>query len=375
MALCDEIEPGAHMSMVSVGGGSSYVYQERTSPEMEILDPAFAPSGSFSILLVMFQSLLMLVWPRLRLFSNATISRLRETDFVVAKGGYVYRERGGRGGLLSGWLTMWPFLYAKRCGAVGIVYSASVGPWDSKMSRWLSALSLRRADVICPRDPDSLVRLETEIQPEGVVEDMPDCVFGLLHDRQLVPGDDSEARNRLVIMPRREDNSSDHWIWFTHTARTLTEAFPDLVPTVVTQSTGDEPAAREIAELLGLGGDSVHVPQTPDQTMGLYQQGALSFSARMHGTILSLMAGMAGLLVEFDPGKSAPVFRNLDLEWVVVESGMDVTKVVETAQNLLSPEIVEDIARRVAEACDIVTEHRRHIADLARALRFGPPPE
>lgn len=354
---------------MAVNKRSCFQYQERTAPELEVLDPPFPTTGGVSVVLQVLKSLVLLAAPRLAAVDNPTIETLRRSDYVIAKGGYVYRERGGFAGLVSGWFTMWPFLYAKRCGATGIVYSASIGPWDRWLSLRLSALPLRRADVICPRDPDSAARLASEIEPKGRVMEMPDCVFGLLGDQTLVAPHPDGDRHRLVIIPRKDEQRPETWVWFRQATRRLIDEFPDLVPTIVTQSTTDERAARELADELGIEDEALRVCATPDEAVDVYLETMLSFSARMHGTILSYMAGANGLLVDFDPGKSSPMFRNLDLEWIVVRSGSDIDDVVSRATELVRPDAISAIAERVRRVGGEVVSHREDLSSFVHSVR------
>lgn len=369
IVLAREIDPDGEMALVAVEAGSDFTVTKAASKEVAVLDPPLTLGSRREVVGALLSSLVLLFVPALGRFYNRTVRTLASLDYVIAKGGYVFRERNGIRGLLAGWFTMWPFLFAKRCGAISIVYSASVGPWDSAASRWLSRFALKSAHVLSPRDSDSAVRLAQEIRPKGSTMPTPDCVFGLLNDESFFGGgSQSDLRERLVLVPRGDGfmtHDPEHRRWFVEASQRLCNEFEHLEPVVVAQVLGDAEAAEELGSLLGLDDSQVVVATDPAKAMSVYETGAVGLSARMHGTIFALMAGMPTLLVDVDSGKSHPLMGDLGLGWTVVDVGVEPARLLELARRA-EGEAVEQTVRDVASTA---VETRSAIARTARLLK------
>lgn len=364
--LCKGIDAGARVAIVAVDQRASFSVTAAANPEVEILDPPFTYSHPIGLLINLMWSLILLAFPRLPIVRvNPTVDYLRNANPVIAKGGYVFRQRKGFRDLIGGWFTTWPLHYARRCRATVILYSASIGPWRTATSRLLSQPHIAGADVVCPRDTASLARALQMTSADHVLP-MPDCVFGLADDSTLFANPkESPMRDRLVFVPRKNGVDSSVWQWFVSAAVSLRDEFPQYQPMIVNQAVGDRAAVEELAHVLDVGADGVRLCDAPQDVVACYQRGVFAFSMRMHGAILAMMSECPSILVDVDPGKSIPVFATIGLHDVVIRpDGPE--QIVERAYLIVSPQYRAEMNRCLARANSRVHEHRLAVARLAR---------
>ena len=318
-------------------------------------------------LLDLARSVLWLVLSSTGARSRPTLRRLRDADAVVAKGGYVYRERGGLGGLLAGWFTMWPLVYGSRCGTTCIVYGASVGPFHTRASRALSRFVLGRADWICPREADSERRLRTELRLlSGGVVPMPDCVFGLHGDPRLDATGPVDRGSRVVAVPRGVPAAD--WPDFRRVVAAAVDAAALESVEIVLQGGSDRAAAPRLIEELDLAPECLSSAASPSEAVEIYRRSRLVVTGRMHGAIMAALAETPMLMVEIpdEVGKAGPVLRDVGLPWAIVDASMSDRAVTEVVARLLEPQVVASLPDAVRALRDRVVDAEDSIVEALR---------
>lgn len=368
------------ISLVPVNAAATFASSISDDGEVEVMAPPFRLDGAIvSTFIELVHSVVLLAAPRLP-SSRPAVQRLRESAVCIAKGGYVYRERsGGWRDLLAGWFTMWPLRFAGRAGASTVAYSASIGPFSTRPSRWLSRFMLRGVDVICPRDDASLESwygLARGRQRAQVVP-MPDCVFGRAPTAKVVPtsgGDHNPSREALLV-PRSVDQRS--WQQFCGLTRDALQRSGVTRARVLVQAVEDHDAAARLAE--ELPEIDIVVEAAPDLATleHRYQQAQFTVSARMHGVILSLVNGTPAIGIDVDRRKATPVLTTAGFEHAIVSPPSDAPGDARAASLpagdetavawLLDRDARTQIAERLAVARDRVHEANQTILAVLRA--------
>lgn len=366
--LAIEIDPEAHISIVKVGPTADYPYSLGLQPHIAVLDPALRYTKG-TRLEAIAASITGFMVPRWAAKTNSTVRALAASDVVIAKGGFVFREReSGLKGLLSGWFTAWPFLVATRLNALTIAYSASIGPFNTVRSRLLARFILSRVDLVCPRDPSSEIRAVTELSiSRDKLMNMPDCVFGLAGDTRLVSDHPTTDRDQVALIPR--DLSGLEWDAFIYAAQSAREKTDTKGIVVLVQASEDLAAAERLITEMKLDQSDLKICSDPREVVEACQAAQLVVSCRMHGSIFSLIAHTPTILFDIDRGKAGPVLESLDLQRFLIPFATPRADVDRLIDDALSQETVEQVISRVASVGAAAREVRASVAERLRTMR------
>ncbi len=168
-------------------------HTRRTHPGVEILPSSLALAGHrAAVLRALLRSVVLLVVARPG--RSLGLRRVQGAEVVIGKGGQAFSPRSGWGTLAGLWLTLFPLVFAWRCGVPTALYGVTVGPYrrgQNRKTRWVVAWLLRRVDVIIVRDAESMRQVQEFGIPPERIHELADAVFG------LEPPDRSLARSLL----------------------------------------------------------------------------------------------------------------------------------------------------------------------------------
>jgi polysaccharide pyruvyl transferase WcaK-like protein len=200
-----------------------------------------------------------------------------------------------------------PLLAAARSKRPTVLLGAQVGPFLTTFSRIASGLLLRRVHAVF-RDRESLSRLSL---PAKRVLLAPDIVFALPVEASLPAPEPTLA---LVVSAaiREGDDLAAHAEAFAAAARAVLKEKLLERAVVVVQSTIDRGVSAKLADLVGC---PVIDDLAPAELISLYARCRLVLTSRLHGFILSALAGTPAVLMA--PGltfKEKAVLTQLGLD-------------------------------------------------------------
>jgi polysaccharide pyruvyl transferase WcaK-like protein len=343
----------------------------RRFPDVELLPPAYpAARGPLAGLRATLGSLWAVARGR-RARGSESLRRIAAAELVVSRGGYVFVDRRGFGGLLALWHTAFPIIYASRLGIPTVVFSSSIGPFRDRKSRMLNGWILRRATLVLARDPRSYRRALDLGVPFDRVREVPDSVFAL--DPPTVEQCRDAARRHAlegavgVVTVRALVPAHERTRFLDRLAEALriaiAEGLVDRIA-VVDQMSGGE--ARDSADLLARLPDDrarlISGDLSPSELMSLYSSVRFVVGCRLHSTIFAMIAGTPAVVVSLTEEKADGIFESLGLGHFVVQADFDPREVVG-----LLHEIVEGGAatrERVATAAREAGQRSQELPDL-----------
>lgn len=359
--LARELANGGRVAIVPVNEQSLHSLTHELQPDVEVLAPLFNLTTRRGRLVSLAASIIYLVYPRMA-SKRDDFARLATADFVVAKGGYVFRQRSGLPGMIAGWFTMWPLMFAARCGVATVAHSASVGPFQTKASRQLSKFALRKVAVVCPREVDSLKRLREELRLSNTTVLMPDCVFGLAHDPRI--GLDSQHQgvgSILTVVPRKMSEGT--WPAFVEIVNNAISHSECEQVEIILQAESDVVAAKQLVADLALAEKRfTYVPSLND-AVETYRRSRMVVTGRLHGAIISALSGTPPLMFDIadESGKAKPVLADLGLEWAVV-TGLETPQIVQAVvEQLCDPATRDAMAIEIARLAESVRDADRKV--------------
>ena len=290
--------------------------------------------------------------PWRRLPTPSAIRELRRVDLLVIGGGGLFNDHWPL--LIPRYLT---WIVAARLVGVDVAWiGVGVGPIRRRAWRWLARLAAGLSQTVLVRDRESADLLGGPSSRVRVIPDpalflepssgsRPDPVLGLIV-REPVPGNEPEvlveALAELAAAGRREG----------------------LEPRLLMMAPASDRAfAERVADRLARDGDRPPIEQLGPAPPQVWQQlGRLqaSGSVRLHGLLLSAMAGLPCVPIAYDD-KVAAAAERLGLGDVVVDPGRaDGDTVAECLAAVRQPARVRLVADHV--------EALRAQADEVRAM-------
>jgi polysaccharide pyruvyl transferase WcaK-like protein len=291
---------------------------------------------------------------------NPTLEWIRNCDLVVSVGGVNFQTYGGTlrddSRLL---IKVLPLLAAQKIGVPTVLVGAQIGPFGTRLGRWLSRRIAAKAAAVFSRDRKSASEFrELDAQRRTIL--LPDSVLAL-----TVPAAGAEElMNRhgldlgaptlaLVISSalRGNERPEDHVAVFAHLAKRLMEAGVVRQVVVVLQTDEDRAISGDLVHSLELDPRFfLDDDLDPGQLSHIYAACRMVISSRLHAVLLSLLAGVPAIsLAPEVTFKEREVLELLGLEslWIPSAAGPD----------------------RAAERClDIASEDERYRRTVASAV-------
>jgi polysaccharide pyruvyl transferase WcaK-like protein len=307
----------------------SHAQTMRRFPDVEFLPPPYpAPRGRLAGLRATLHSL----WALARgkpAGGPESLRRIADAEVVVSRGGYVFVDRPGLGGLLALWHTAFPIIYASRLGIPTVVFSSSVGPFRDRKSRLLNRWILRRATLVLARDPRSYQRTLALGVPFDRVREVPDSVFALdpptveecrdAARRHALEGAVGVVTVRALVPAPERARFLDRLAEALRTA--IDEGLVDRIAVVDQISGGDARDSADLADRLPddrsirISGDF-----SPTDLMSLYGSVRFVVGCRLHSTIFAMIAGTPAVAISLTEQKAAGIFESLELGHFIVEA-------------------------------------------------------
>ncbi len=297
-------------------------------PEVDVLSAPFpVPAGRMRSLVTLLASVVAVVTGR-RPKRSDSLARIANAELIVSRGGYIFVERHGWGGLVALWNTVYPLIYGSRIGVPTVVFSSSIGPFRTRASKALNGWILRRACLVLARDPKSHQRaLDLGVARERLRE-VPDSVFAT-----DPPG--PEARDRTVQRLgltdhafavvtvrtlRRLPGRADLIERLAETvAAALEEQIVERVLVVDHVTGGDAAVSRDLVARVGdTRVEFVEEPLSVAELMALYSAACFVVGCRLHSTIFAVVTGTPAVAISLAEAKAEAVLAEVGLDRFVI---------------------------------------------------------
>jgi polysaccharide pyruvyl transferase WcaK-like protein len=378
--------PGCAVTLLAVGSDPDELPQQfrftgALYPEVEIL-PAMVrlhEKGPVARLRHYGVSLSLLALPRRAARHGAAVSRLRDANLVIGKGGQAFR--GFRiQDLGSLWFTTLPLLVACRMRRRVAVVGVSIGPFSKgRLSRRLAGFVLRRLSLLIVRGHASQVEaLAMGVDPRRI-RVAPDSVF-------FLPPPDASARNEMLDrtglrgqsfavatlgdLPRNH-HLRDQKIQVVRAilARLLEDEL--VTRAVIVVQTDGKTSDVEISSDCLAACDDPRVQLITDEMshqelIALYSGAFATIGGRLHSTIFSLLGGTPAFPLAFF-NKPHDVFSALGLPELVLDiRGADPSELAERVVVTLAgrPDFRSDLMALSARLRRALTEDVELLSQL-----------
>lgn len=325
--------PDQRISLVAVpfpGRPTSESHAETIAafPDVDVLSAPFpVPPGRTRSLITLLASLLTAVTGRPAKRSDS-LERVADAELVVSRGGYIFVERHGWGGLVALWNTVYPLVYGSRVGVPTVVFSSSIGPFRTRTSKVLNAWILRRAALVLARDPSSYRRALDLGVARDRLREVPDSVFA-------TDPPDPEARDRAVrrlglkdhsfavVTVRRLRSLPGRPDLIERLAETIAAALEEQIVeriVVVDHVTGGDAAvSRDLVERVGdQRVEFVDEHLSAAELMALYSAARFVLGCRLHSAVFAVVAGTPAVAISLAEAKAEGVLAEVGLERFVV---------------------------------------------------------
>lgn len=259
---------------------------------------------------------------------------IAESSLVVSKGGHMLHARKSNPLHLANLYShLAPLIVARHYDVPFVLWGQSLGPFNNRLSQWLTRFVLKDAYRIGLRESLSY-KVAQELRLDDKLVLVPDPAFlmvptltkrieKLMEDYLLVP----EEFLVLTVRQWGHPQSSLYKEYLDNTAilirSLLNEGFAKQALIVVhtmgpTATENDAIASYEI--LSRLKGFSVSVVQedfTPSELCALYGQAKLVIGTRFHSVILALAGGAPAYAISYFGPKSLGIMHDMGLaDWV-----------------------------------------------------------
>ncbi len=261
---------------------------------------------------------------------------IAESSLVISKGGHkLHARKANPIHLANLYSHLAPLILARHHGVPFVLWGHSLGPFNSRVARWLTRRVLKNAWCVGVRESLSYeLALQLGLPPEIVVQ-IPDPAFmiipkltqrveQLMAHHMLTPGEFLA----LTVRQWGPPNSKRYQRYLDNVSmvvRNLLQAdFAKRVAIVVhTQgpipSENDAVASEQLlARLADLPVCLLHDDLTPAELCAFYGQSKLLLGTRFHSVILAQAGGAPACAISYFGPKSLGIMRDLGLsDWVV----------------------------------------------------------
>lgn len=277
-------------------------------PDITILPPLFAGEGNGpAVLLWRLARKLATIFRfhRQRRSEHPTLEWIRNCDLMVSVGGvnFLTREAALRENPRLV-IRVLPLLAAQKIDVPTVLVGAQIGPFETRLGRWLSRRVAAKAAAVFPRDHTSASALQgLDTQGRSIL--LPDSALALTVSKAGV-GDLWDRRGldcdvptlALVISSALPANQrlEAHVALFAHLATGLVESGVVRQVIVVLQTDEDREISRDLAHKLELDPRFfIDDDLDPDQLSNLYGTCRMVVSSRLHAVLLSMLAGVPAI--------------------------------------------------------------------------------
>jgi polysaccharide pyruvyl transferase WcaK-like protein len=330
-----EAFPDGRVTLVSVWHRTEhlphlYRHTLKYDPTVEVLPaPVGISPGPFAGLRMVLRTLPYFVM-RPGPSSPPAVQRIMEADLVACKAGYhTFRDKAGIPGVLSLWMTTFPFLLAIRYGIPTAVMPSAMGPFTRPLSNWVNGWILRRTSLILARDTRSVKETERLGVNSSRIVQVPDGAFGI-----SPPGPEAKAAMaqkyglqgakfasvtiRGLGTPEAVSAYIDRLVQVSR--RLLQRGTIDRVAVVVQDELDLRPSAAFVERLADPRVVHITDDLAPIELIALYGGGAVTIGSRLHSAIFSLIGGTPAFGISMEGTKTEGIFEGLGLGHLVVPS-------------------------------------------------------
>ena len=375
--------PDARLVLITVSSGHEEFVDHRLAATLDNAEvvrirPMLRTPGGFRTIVGILQGGAALLAPRIFAGSAEGYSEVAAATMVISKGGYLFGNRSGARSLMGLVATSFPLLFALRIGVPTVAYSTSVGPFSGRVHRWIVGNILRRLSVVAVRDIASERRAMNLGVPRERLICMPDCVFSW--DQRHREFDESSDRSfRLAVVLRDVEPIREFLPVLESLMVQLAEGGVFTTFEGVVQSLGDRAITEHFVDRLrarGLNGVMAGTSElAPSELLGVYGRSAATITARLHGAILSILAGTPAVSLAVDPKKAEEVMAGVGLgDWVVPPTGKDSVGLYRWLVDAKQPDVRINLKLLVEEAAQRVDEAESAIESLLRPAVDGDNP-
>jgi polysaccharide pyruvyl transferase WcaK-like protein len=198
-----------------------------------------------------------------------------------------------------------PLLAAQKIDVPTVLLGAQIGPFGTRLGRWLFRRIAAKSAAVFPRDRTSASELrDPDTQSRSIL--LPDSALALTVSSMTAAGNpwgrrgvDIEAPTLALVISsalRANEQREDHVALFAHLARLLLASGVVRQVVVVLQTDEDGAISRDLAHSLALDPRFLLDDDLdPDQLSGVYGACRMVISSRLHAVLLSLLAGVPAI--------------------------------------------------------------------------------
>lgn len=379
--LVQRIMPDSRVTFLSTGSGLARDYDVTLKHCKDALvEPNPVPIGS-GLADWLRRSMLI---GRSRHYTGSNASRLLargsslpKADAVIGKGGQLFRAYSGPRQIRSFLSSSYPLAYAIERNlpavAYGVQVSAGKYPDRAAVARVVSQLSL-----VVARDPRSAENAE-RMGCERVLL-APDTVFGLKIPAEQGSVNDRAESRYAVFIANHQMATGFHFERATKLLESMLAACSvgrlDHILIIHQANVANQLDDRAAQALAGRVDDPrvrlVPGVHSPMDLLDLYGAAAFTVSGRVHGSIMSLLAGTPSFVIDTTDDKALHLFAGMGLERFVLN--MDGSKDDEFEMQVREIDFFGSERARLLRDVQRLHEQVRAVdAEVARILTPGPP--
>lgn len=301
-----------------------------------------------------------------------------DADMVISKGGHILVANNGIGGLLTLYKNIYPILMGIRLKKVTIIFSQSIGPFESKLSTLLASYTFNRVDKILCREKKThnLVKNLVSLKCKDNVKLTWDTAFSVVPKYKVDRIEEkynSEEYFGVTIRKWDFSNNKDkkksgykeYIDGIVDSIKYLEEKY-GLKALIIPQVTGpiefedDRLAIEELKEVLeneGVQAEYLHGDYSPSELSYIYGKCKFVIGTRFHSVILSLVSGTPAIAISYYGYKTLGIMSMFELSNYVVDiNNIDKADIRYKIDDLLSniEEKKSIIRHKVDEANELI---------------------
>lgn len=294
------------------------------------------------------------------------LSALADADIFISKGGSFLCNEGGFRGDLSLFKLLVPFWVAKSLGLRTIVLSQSLGPFESRLSRWMFGVFLRYIDRLYLRESHCLGYL-AYLPPEAYenkIDDCPDMAFALSSEGfpPLFEVEDGTDHVGLTIVNHRFADDAARQAYVTVIGKAVAylrdrlggtrfHIFPQVL-SPATDGTVDLQLSGAVVDHCrrahGIEVDLIEGDFDARVLRETYRRMRFFVATRLHSSIFAASAGVPTIVFGYHGTKAEGIWHDLGFSELFFDiNTVDWPQVEAALETLLASE--KDISRRLAE--------------------------
>lgn len=297
---------------------------------------------------------------------SRALSALENADIFISKGGSFICNEGGFRGDISLFKLLVPFWIAKAFGLRTIILAQSLGPFDSRLSRWMFRASMRHIDKIYLREFHCLRYLN--YLPAALYDDKidycPDMAFALTSEGFSPLFEIEKGSNHvgLTIVNHRFASTDARQTYIEiigqtvsylrdHLEDTRFHIFPQVL-SPATDGTVDLQLSRQIVAYChkahNIDINLIEGDFDPRVLRETYKKMRCFIATRLHSSIFAASAGVPTIVFGYHGTKAEGIWHDLGFDELFFDINCVRWPQVETAlATLLASQ--QDISHRLTE--------------------------